>query len=112
MLKKIFIFVLTLLLAVSFIAPGYCGSPMEKLGRGACNLVTWPLELFHRMNEANKRGGVEEAATYGLLEGLWMMTLRAAVGFWEVVTFPVALPENYGPVLTDPEFFIRFPQKK
>ena len=30
---------------------------------------------------------------------------RAVVGAYEVVTFPIPLPSDYEPILTDPEFF-------
>lgn len=105
-MKKMVIFFLILLILAGSVTTAYCGSPVTKLKRGAANLTTWPLECFHRMNLAYERGGVTEAATYGLLEGIWMMGLRAAVGFWEVATFPFALPEDYAPILTDPEYFI------
>ncbi len=103
-MKKIISLSLILLLMISFAAPAYSDGPLKKLGRGIWNLLTFPFEVPNRMTEANKRAGCYESVTYGLWEGLCMACFRAAMGAYEVVTFPVPLPDRYEPILKDPEY--------
>ena len=79
---------------------------LKKLGRGAANIVTCPMEIPYRIGEANKENGPVAAFTWGILNGIWQTCLRAATGVYEVVTFPIPLPKNYKPVKDDPEFFL------
>lgn len=79
--------------------------PMRKLGRGVANVFTSPVEIAKSVGEANYEAGPVAAITYGFLKGLYKAGVRAAVGIFEVVTFPFPLKENYAPILTDPEFF-------
>ncbi len=109
-MKKAILISLVLLLILNLAGPGYCYGPVEKLGRGIANLITWPLEIPNRMTQANKRSGPYEAATYGLMEGICSMLVRLAAGVFEVATFPFPLPERYEPILNDPELI--WPQGK
>jgi putative exosortase-associated protein (TIGR04073 family) len=77
----------------------------KKLGRGVCNMLTFPLEIPNQISKVNLTDGPMAAYTWGLVKGVGMTAFRALVGAYEVVTFPVALPEGYQPILTDPEFF-------
>lgn len=104
-MKKIFILALIFLLAISFVTPAYCGDALKKLTRGTCNIITCPFEIFERIQRVNNSDGPMAAVTYGAVKGLGMMVVRAVVGAYEVVTFPIPLPKHYDPILTDPEFF-------
>lgn len=77
----------------------------KKLGRGLCNMLTFPLELPSQISKVNLTDGPMAAFTWGLLKGVGMTGFRALVGAYEVVTFPMPLPAGYAPILTDPEFF-------
>lgn len=103
-MKKLISVILIALFILSIAECGYCG-PVKKLGRGISNLITFPLELPHRIMETNRRSGPVDAATYGLLEGLCMMVGRAGAGFYEVVSFPIPIPPDYEPLINDPETF-------
>lgn len=83
-----------------------CGDPLKKLGRGLANLLTFPIEIPNQISKTNNCDGPMAAATYGLVKGVVMGTFRAVVGAYEVVTFPVPLPEGYKPILTDPEYML------
>jgi len=111
-MKKLFSIFLVLLIILSISTPGYCNGPIKKLTRGVSNIVTFPLEMYNRIKETNNRSGVMMAASYGVVEGLTMMLFRLATGMYEVVTFPVPLPEKYEPILKDPEFFFDNSSKK
>ena len=120
--------VVALICAVSFIAPAYgarcsscastscqpCYSPcdcppdgtaLQKLGRGFCNCITFPMEIFHQMGCVNQTDGPMAGWTWGLLKGIGMAGVRAVVGVYEVATFPIPCPECYRPILTSPEYF-------
>lgn len=120
--------VVALICAVSFIAPAYgaqcsscasvrcqpchspcdCppdGTPLQKLGRGFCNCITFPMEIFHQMGCVNQTDGPMAGLTWGLLKGVGMAGVRAVVGVYEVATFPIPCPECYRPILTSPEYF-------
>ncbi len=77
----------------------------KKLGRGVCNLATFPLELFNQISKTNITDGPMAAFTWGLLKGVGMTAFRGLVGAYETITFPMPIPEGYKPILTDPEFF-------
>lgn len=77
----------------------------KKLGRGVCNTLTFPFELPNQISRTNRTDGPMAAFTWGLIKGVGMTGFRALVGVYEMISFPVALPEDYKPILTDPEFF-------
>jgi putative exosortase-associated protein (TIGR04073 family) len=87
-------------------ADGRCNNDAwKKLGRGACNVLTFPLELPSQISRTNVSDGAMAAFTWGLLKGVGMTAFRAAVGVYEIITFPFPVPEGYKPILTEPEFF-------
>ena len=87
-------------------AISYADTPIKKLGRGFANIFTCLLEIPKRISDANAESGPIAAATFGFLNGLFQTCIRGVVGIYEVVTFPIPLPSRFGPVLTDPEFFL------
>jgi len=104
MIKKYFIVILVLVMFFCSIN-AYADTPIKKLGRGFCNIFTSPLELFKGIQDANNEGGFLAAFTWGILKGLFDTGVRAGVGVYEVVTFPIPFPKNFEPILSDPEFF-------
>ena len=102
-MKKI-IPVLLVALLISSVA--FADGPIKKLGRGLANIVTCPLEVIKGISDANTENGPIAAVTFGLLKGIFNTGVRVAVGAYEVVTFPIPIPRDYSPILTDPEFFL------
>jgi len=82
------------------------GDPLRKLGRGAANCLTFPLEFPNQVAKTSNIDGPVAAVTYGVVKGITMSIFRAVVGAYEVVTFLIPLPEWYRPILTDPEFML------
>ena len=80
-------------------------TPIKKLGRGVANVVTCPLEVCNGIQQVNDSDGVFAALTWGLLSGIFKTGVRAVVGVYEIISFPIPFPKDYGPILTDPEFF-------
>jgi putative exosortase-associated protein (TIGR04073 family) len=105
MKRNILITVFVILLAVSFANPAYCDTALKKLGRGICNVVTCPFEIFEQIARVNTSDGPMAGLTYGLLKGVAMTGVRVVVGAYEIVTFPIPFPKDYKPILKDPEFF-------
>ena len=87
--------------------PAYAGNPAEKLGRGLANMGTSPLEVPKTMGKVQEEKGIVAGWTMGLIQGLVNTVKRAGVGIYEVVTFAITFPKDYGPILEDPEFFLK-----
>jgi putative exosortase-associated protein (TIGR04073 family) len=106
MAKRSLAFAMISLFILSTASAAYCDDALEKLGRGICNSVTFPLEIVEQINRTNINDGPMAAVTLGLLKGVGMAALRAVVGVYEIATFPIPLPKHYDPILTDPEYFL------
>jgi len=106
MIRRFVMIVIIIILASSFASPAYCDDMLKKLGRGFCNLVTFPLEVPEQIQRTNIDEGPMAAMTWGPIKGISMMCVRAAAGVYEIVTFPFPIPKDFKPLLTDPEFFL------
>ena len=121
-MKSIFAFLMVLVLLLSYAVPAYsvwhcagsCRPPedrpesgdcLQKLGRGFSNCLTFIMEVPQQISNVNRTSGPLAGFTWGLVKGIGMAGVRAAVGAYEVVTFPLPCPEGYKPILTDPEYF-------
>ena len=102
--RTILIGLIVFLLVIAFAVPGYCDDPLKKLGRGICNTLTFPFELFLQVSRVNTSDGPMAGATWGVLKGIGMSCTRLGVGVYEILTFPVPAPKDYAPILKDPEF--------
>ena len=125
-MRKIIIVAVSFFCILSFSVPAYCGcgcqkrcpaaapqndsetcpdgNALQKLGRGACNCITFPFEIPMQMGKTHETDGPFAGWTYGLLKGVGMAGVRAAVGIYEVATFPIPCPAGYQPILTNPEY--------
>ena len=106
MMKKLFLAAVVLSLVVSSAAPAFCDNPVTKLGRGICNMITFPLEVPEQISRVNNSDGPFAASTVGVLKGFGWAIGRACVGVFEAATFIFPIPKNYEPVLKDPEYFL------
>jgi putative exosortase-affiliated protein, TIGR04073 family len=106
--RKIALFVLVAMLVLSLTASeSFAASgPLKKLSRGAANIFTCFFELPSQMYKQYTRDGFFSMASYGVVKGLSLVVVRAAVGVYEVATFPVPIPSEYEPILTEPEFML------
>ena len=104
--RTILIGIIISLFVIAFAVPGYCDDPIRKLGRGICNVTTFPLEMVKQTSDIANSDGPMAGATYGVLRGIGMMGARIIVGVYEIATFLVPVPPEYKPILTDPEFFL------
>lgn len=81
----------------------YAHGAMTKLGRGAANVVTAPLELLRVPMLVSRKDGGLAGISVGVARGAWAGLVREAAGLIEVITFPVPIPKNFEP-LVRPEF--------
>lgn len=82
---------------------GYLDGAGRKLGRGAANIVTAPLELIRTPYFVGQQDGGFAAITVGLVQGAVAGAVRALAGVVEVATFPIPIPKGFRP-LVQPEF--------
>lgn len=85
------------------------GSMWRKLERGGTNLLLGSLEFPRNLLQQDKYG-VIPTWMVGIGKGLYRSGERMLVGIYEVITFPVPLPEDYLPVL-EPEFVWNHPNR-
>lgn len=90
----------------------FAGNPITKFGRGLCNIVTFHFEIMEQSSRIKASHGSLAGMTYGLGKGIGMALVRALVGIYEVVTFPIPYPEGYEPILKDPVSFFPEPKKQ
>lgn len=112
-MKKLFLTAVILSFIVSLATPAFCDElsakldgPITKLGRGLCNMATFPLEFPEQISRTNRSDGPFAASTVGILKGLGWMVGRACIGVYETATFMLPFPKDYKPILVDPEYFL------
>jgi putative exosortase-associated protein (TIGR04073 family) len=105
-MKKLLVLLVIIGMIFSTTGVVYADYPLKKLGRGLCNVITCPFEIPRKMGEATDESGELAGWTWGLLNGTFWMAIRAFVGVYETATFPIPIPKDYEPILTDPEFFL------
>jgi putative exosortase-associated protein (TIGR04073 family) len=90
---------MTAIVAIAFLTG--CDGPTRKLGRGLNNFSE-PFRLGELQRSIEQTGlweGQHNAYTTGILRGLNRTLARTAIGFSEIVTFPIPTPDY------DPYFF-------
>ena len=106
MIKKILLIGLISLFAIMLTnSAAYAGDSATKLGRGICNMITFPLEIPEQISRVNNSDGPFAGATVGVVKGTGMALWRACVGIFETATFMMPGPDHYKPILRDPEYF-------
>jgi len=75
----------------------------QKLNRGITNAAIGWVELPNGIRDVGEEHGVGAAATWGILHGVGKAIQRTAVGIFEIVTFPIGMPQNFDPILEPAE---------
>ncbi|MFC1703586.1 exosortase system-associated protein, TIGR04073 family [Candidatus Omnitrophota bacterium] len=83
----------------------YLDNPISKLGRGLGNFAFACFEIFVQADKEWKKHKNVVAIPTGVAKGLLYFGQRTVVGAYEVLTFPIPYPNNYGPIIT-PEFIL------
>ena len=83
------------------------GDPVKKLGRGIANTLLGFLELPKTIEDTGKKDGVGPAISLGFIKGLAKAVARTIVGVYETASFWIPVPEDYKPIITDPEYIFQ-----
>jgi putative exosortase-associated protein (TIGR04073 family) len=75
----------------------------NKLARGTANVATGWLELPKQIAMTSKREGLVKGLTVGPLKGIGMGLFRTVSGVGEALTFFIAYPGFYDPLI-DPSY--------
>ena len=78
-------------------------SSARKLIRGTVNLLTGWIEIPKNIYKITVEEDIKSGLTLGLSAGIGMFVIRTGTGVYEIVTFPLPVPENYQAIL-EPEF--------
>lgn len=81
----------------------YANNPATKLLRGTTNLLTGWVEIPKNIYDRTVEEDLFKGVTIGAVSGFGMAVVRTGTGLYEVMTFPIPLPEGYGPIL-EPEY--------
>lgn len=109
-MKKFTIALLVIFLTMSVAFQAAADGPVDKLGRGLTNVATCPFEITKGMDDEKQESGIFAGLITGTLKGTVNMVKRAAVGVYEVATFPIPAPKGYKPILKEPEYFLEEPK--
>ena len=82
---------------------GYLEGSTRKLGRGACNIMTGPLEMIRTPSLVTQQEGGLAGATVGVIQGVGAAITRELAGVLEVATFFLPFPNRFNPIMK-PEF--------
>ena len=80
----------------------------DKLVRGLANVFLGFIEIPRNIHNTTQEESLLVGWTVGTGKGVGYTVLRLFVGFYEVVTFPFPLPEDYVPVY-QPEYVWQAP---
>lgn len=79
--------------------------PLRKLQRGFVNIALSPMELSNELATEKYENADQMPPSWmtGTVRGIAFTAGRALAGVYDIVTFPLPLPREYGPIV-EPEF--------
>jgi len=86
------------------------GTVRRKLERGGSNLLLGGMEMARCLREPDQ-GQFYMPWIVGLGKGFYYTGRRTLVGVYEVLSFPIPVPQDYLPVI-EPEFPWEYPKAK
>ncbi len=78
---------------------------VSKLFRGIANAATGWMEIFKQSSLVWQESGPGIGLSWGVVKGLGYAIARSVGGAYEIVTFPVPIPEGYRTIM-HPEFVL------
>lgn len=76
-------------------SPSWAQDPIHKAGRGLVNVLTGWIEIPKQIHMGSQEENPVTGFGWGLVKGVGMTVLRAGVGIYEALTFPVPYPKDY-----------------
>ncbi|MBN1902687.1 exosortase system-associated protein, TIGR04073 family [Candidatus Sumerlaeota bacterium] len=115
MRTKMMVVILTILLGGLILTNSYAddlsrsksepASMMHKLGRGVVNIFTGWIEIPKNIAIEWKKSDPFSGFFIGFFKGLAWTWGRTLCGVYDVITFPLPIPEHYAPLM-EPEFIL------
>ena len=102
-MKKTVVILMTLFMILSVVPVCHANGSINKLARGAVNIVTGWVELPKQIFNTSVDENVFSGLTVGTAKGIARTVMRTLGGMYEFVTFPFPIPEDYASVI-EPEF--------
>ena len=69
--------------------------PIHKAGRGVVNVLTGWIELPKQIHLGSQDPNPVSGLGWGLLKGVGLTVLRAGMGIYEALTFPIPYPKAF-----------------
>ena len=69
--------------------------PIHKMGRGVVNILTGWIELPKQISLGKEEENPVVGIGKGVLKGAGLTLLRAGIGIYEAVTFPIPYPRDF-----------------
>lgn len=76
-----------------------------KLFRGIVNAASGWMEIPKQMIQTSQESGAAKGWTWGFAKGIGYAVARSVIGAYEIVTFPIPVPEEYRAVM-HPEYVL------
>ncbi len=83
----------------------------RKLFRGVANAATGWMEIFKQTSLTWQESGPGIGLSWGLMKGVGYAIARSVSGAYEIITFPLPIPEGYKPIM-EPEYVLSDVQTK
>lgn len=106
------------LFAIIFASPAvHAQTPLRKLERGIVNVGTAPVEIpkeirAHWIKGSQMTDHISAWLFAGLVKGIIMTPVRLVSGAWDILTFPIEVPQDYAPLLKPDLVFDDWPKRK
>ena len=78
---------------------------VTKLFRGIANLTTGWMEIIKQSSLTYQESGAGAGLTWGIVKGVGYAISRTSAGAFELITFPMPVPEGYVPLM-QPEYVL------
>jgi|GEM_PF-2432912 len=79
----------------------FAGTPGHKLVRGLEGIVTSPMEYINQYQLASNKKNFVASVAIGVIGGTSVMIKRLINGVYDVMSFPIKNPNDYGLLLSD-----------
>lgn len=73
----------------------FAQDPIHKMGRGLVNIVTSWIEVPKQIHRGSQDENPVTGFGRGLVKGAGLTVLRAGIGVYETLTFPLAHPKDF-----------------
>ncbi len=101
MKKLLFLALIAVFSQTSFAAEMESSGPLRKLQRGFLNIALSPMELTNELAIEKHENDDQMPPSWmtGTVRGIAFTAGRALAGVYDIATFPIPFPKEYGPIV-------------